>query len=114
MAKLSYVRGTTYTMTFNYTPPTGGANGSKALFTVKTQIDNDSTDLTNAVMAPKNIPMTNNTATITINPGDVADTVPASKNYVYDIKVIDTAGNIYPASSGTFQLDVTATNRITG
>lgn len=113
MAKLSYTRGTTYSMTFNYTPPTGGANGATALFTVKTQLDDDATDTTNAVLTPKNIAMTNNTCTIEIAPGDVADTIPAAKNYVFDIKVIDTAGKIYPAASGTFELDVTATNRIT-
>lgn len=113
MAKLSYVRGTTYNMTFNYTPPVGGADGATALFTVKTQLDDDTTDTTNAVLTPKNVAMTANSCTITIAPGDVADTVDASKNYVFDIKVIDTAGNIYLATSGTFELNVTATNRIT-
>lgn len=112
MAKISYLRGTTYTMTFNYTPASGEANGATCLFTVKTQVDNDATDTTNAVMSPKNITMTNNTCNIVISPSDVADTIPAAKNYVYDIRVIDGNGKIFPGSSGTFELDVTATNRI--
>lgn len=114
MAKLSYVRGTTFNITFNYTPPTGGANGATALFTVKTEIDNDPTDTDNAVVAPKNITMTDNSCVISLAPGDVADTISAANNYVWDIRVIDTSGNIYPGDSGAFELDVTATNRITG
>jgi len=112
MSKISYLRGTTYTMTFNYTPAAGEAAGATCLFTVKTQIDDDATDTTNAVMPPKNITMAANTCNIVINPSDVADTIDAATNYVYDIRVIDTAGKIFPGSSGTFELDVSATNRI--
>lgn len=112
MATLSYVRGTTYKMTFNYTPPEGTPDGATALFTVKTEIDNDATDTTNEIVK-KNVSMTDNSCTISIDPGDVAVTFDPAKNYVWDIKVIDADGNIYPAVSGKFQLDVTATNRIT-
>lgn len=112
MAKLNYVRGTTYNMTFNYTPPEGAAAGATALFTVKTEIDNDITDMTNDIMTPKNVPMTDNSCVITIDPADVGMSHDASNGYVWDIKVIDADGNIYPAVSGKFGLDVTATNRI--
>lgn len=111
MAKLSYLRGTTYEWTFNYTPVAGAADGATCLFTLKTEVDDDSTD--SAAIVKKNITMSDNSCTISIDPGDVADTYDASKNYVFDIRVIDGDGNIYPALSGKFELDVTATNRIT-
>lgn len=113
MATLEYTRGTSYDMTLNYTPPVGAANGATALFTVKTEIDDDPTDTTNDILAPKNIAMTNNSCVITLAPGDVGMAHDKGSNYVWDIKVIDTAGKIYPAVSGKFKLDVTATNRIT-
>lgn len=99
-------------MAFNYTPAAGEADGITCLFTVKTQIDDDPTDITNAVIAPKNISMVGNACNIEIAPSDVADTVSAANNYFYDIRVIDGNGKIFPGSSGTFELDVTATNRI--
>ncbi len=113
MADLAYVRGTTYSMTFNYTPAEGAPDGATALFTVKSEIDNDITDLENDIMVPKNVAMTDNSCVITINPGDVGMTHEKGRNYVWDIKVLDEEGNIYPAVSGKFALDVTATNRIT-
>ena len=113
MADLSYVRGTTYKMTFNYTPPTGAPDGAKALFTVKTEIDNDITDLENDILVPKNVTMTDNSCEITINPGDVGMAHEKGGGYVWDIKVLDEDDNVYPAVSGKFRLDVTATNRIT-
>lgn len=113
MATLSYVRGTTYKMTFNYTPADGAPDGATALFTVKTEIDNDITDTENDILTPKNVAMTDNSCEIEIEPGDVGMTHDPARNYVWDIKVIDEDGNIYPAVSGKFQLDVTATNRIT-
>lgn len=113
MASLEYVRGTTYKMTFNYTPAPGDPDGATALFTVKTQIDDDSTDLVNDIMTPKNVAMTDNSCVIEIEPGDVGMSHEKGNNYVWDIKVLDEAGNIYPAVSGKFKLDVTATNRIT-
>jgi len=113
VANLNYVRGTTYKMTFNYTPAPGDPDGVTALFTVKTEIDNDITDLVNDIMTPKNVTMTDNSCVIEIAPGDVGMDHDKARNYVWDIKVIDADGNIYPAVSGRFGLDVTATNRIT-
>jgi hypothetical protein len=113
MADLAYVRGTTFKMTFNYTPADGDPDGETALFTVKTEIDNDITDLENDIMTPKDVAMTDNSCVIEIAPGDVGMTHDKARNYVWDIKVIDADGNIYPAVSGKFALDVTATNRIT-
>lgn len=113
MADLAYVRGTTFSMTFNYTPAEGAADGETALFTVKTEIDNDITDLQNDILVPKNVSITDNSCVITIDPDDVGMAHEKGSNYVWDIKVIDADGNIYPAVSGKFKLDVTATNRIT-
>lgn len=113
MADLSYVRGTTYKITFNYTPAPGDPDGETALFTVKTEIDNDITDLENDILVPKNIAMTDNSCVIEIEPDDVGMSHDKASNYVWDIKVLDEDGNIYPATSGRFALDVTATNRIT-
>jgi len=113
MANLEYVRGTTYSMTFNYTPAEGAPNGATALFTVKTEIDNDITDLQNDILVPKNVAMTDNSCVIEIEPDDVGMEHEKGRNYVWDIKVLDAEGNIYPAVSGKFKLDVTATNRIT-
>ena len=113
MADLAYVRGTTYSFTFNWTPPVGAPAGETALFTVKTELDNDITDLTNDILTPKNIAMTNNSCVITIEAADVGMTHEKGSNYVWDIKVMDTDGKIWPAVSGKFKLNVTATNRIT-
>lgn len=113
MADLSYVRGTTYNFTFNYFPPDGAPDGETALFTVKTEIDNDITDLENDILVPKNIAMTDNSCTVEIEPGDVGMSHEKAGNYVWDIKVIDADNKIWPAVSGKFKLDVTATNRIT-
>lgn len=113
MADLSYVRGTTFSFTFNYTPAPGEGDGETALFTVKTEIDNDITDLENDILVPKDISMTDNSCTVTIDPGDVGMAHDPARNYVWDIKVLDANGKIFPAVSGKFKLDVTATNRIT-
>jgi hypothetical protein len=64
-------------------------------------------------MVPKNISMTDNSCVIEIEPDDVGMAHEASGGYVWDIKVLDTDGKIWPAVSGKFKLDVTATNRIT-
>lgn len=113
MADLEYTRGTTFKMTFNYTPAPGDPDGATALFTAKTEIDDDITDLQNDILVPKNVAMTDNSCVITIAPGDVGMEHEKSGGYVWDIKVLDDDGNIYPAVSGKFKLDVTATNRIT-
>lgn len=113
MADLAYVRGTTCKFTFNYTPAPGDPDGETVLFTVKTEIDNDITDLQNDILVPKNIAMTANSCVVEIAPGDVGMAHEKGGGYVWDIKVLDADGNIYPAVSGKFKLDVTATNRIT-
>lgn len=113
MADLAYVRGTTFRLTFNYTPAPGDPDGATALFTAKTEIDNDITDTQNDIFAPKNISMTDNSCTIVIDPDDVGMEHEKGSNYVWDLKVLDEDDNIYPAVSGKFKLDVTATNRIT-
>lgn len=113
MADLEYVRGTTFKMTFNYTPAAGDPDGATALFTVKTELDNDITDLQNDILTPKNVAMTDNSCVIELEPGDVGMAHDPARNYVWDIKVLDADGNIFPAVSGKFKLDVTATNRIT-
>jgi hypothetical protein len=112
-AEIEYVRGTTFQFTFNYTPPTGGADGATALFTVKTEIDNDITDLENDILVPKNVAMSGNTCNIEIAPGDVGMAHDPSGSYVWDLRVLDEDGKIYPCLAGKFKLDVTATNRIT-
>lgn len=111
--KLTYNRGSTYTLTHNYTAPT--YFGTKLIFTVKTvQNDTDATDLTNAVMTPKVITMSGSsfpqTTTITIAPTDVAVTMLPSNSYFYSIKVIDSNGGEYVVSSGTFVLTAVPTN----
>lgn len=113
MADLEYTRGTTFSMTFNYTPAAGNPDGATALFTAKTEIDDDITDTQNDILTPKNVSMTDNSCVITIEPGDVGMSHDKSGGYVWDIKVLDEDGNIFPAVSGKFKLDVTATNRIT-
>lgn len=112
-ATLEYVRGTTLQFTFNYTPAAGGGDGETALFTVKTEVDNDITDLERDILVPKNIAMTNNSCTIEIAPGDVGMEHEASGSYVWDLRVLDENNKIYPCLAGSFKLDVTATNRIT-
>lgn len=113
MADLEYVRGTTYKFTFNYTPAPGDPDAATALFTVKTEIDNDITDLVNDILVPKNIAMTDNSCVVEIEPDDVGMEHDPARNYAWDIKVLDADNNIYPAVSGKFKLNVTATNRIT-
>ena len=110
--KLIYPRTTTYTITHNYTGPFLGVT---LYFTVKNvQYDADGTDISESILAPKTIAMSGSSApqttTITINPADVADTV-IPGNYYYDIKVLDTNGDVYLCTSGTFELTASPTNR---
>lgn len=113
MVNLEYNRGTSFRFTFNYMPPEGAPAGETALFTVKTELDNDSTDLVNDILVPKNVAMSNNSCVIELEPDDVGMEHEKGGNYVWDIKVLDADGNIYLAVSGKFKLNVTATNRIT-
>lgn len=114
MGTIKYNRGTTYAITHNYTGPSLGAT---LFFTVKNvQDDSDNTDLTNALLTPKNIPMSGTAfpqqTIITIMPTDIPDTIDPG-DYFYDIKVLDTSGNLYLCDSGTFSLIATPTNRTT-
>lgn len=113
MGKITYTRGTTYSLTHTYTAPV--FFGVTLLFTVKTvSNDSDVTDLSDVVMAPKDITMSGSsfpqTTTFSINPTDVATTV-APATYFYSLKVIDSNGDEYVADSGTFILKAITTNR---
>ncbi len=97
-------------MTINYSNSNGVA-GTKAMFTIKpTQYDSNTTD-TSAILQ-KDVTLTANTGTLTINPSDIADTV-APGQYFYDIKVLDASGAIYQIAQGIFTLTAWPTNRET-
>jgi hypothetical protein len=107
---INYTRGTTYNLTHTYVAPQ--YFGANLIFTVKTvKNDTDITDLTNAVMTPKIIPMTGTSfpqsthiaIEVTMEPG----------NYYYSIKVVDTDGQEFIAVSGSFVLAAVSTNEIT-
>lgn len=108
---ITYVRGTTYSITSNYTGP---ALGSTLKFTVKIVAnDSDSSDTANAVLSPKSVAMSGSTfpqtTTITIAPTDVSlSKLPG--NYFYSLKVIDSLGHEYVADSGQFVLQAITTN----
>lgn len=114
MGAITYNRGTTYNITHIYQKNGVPSNdGIVLLFTVKSVVDDDITDA--AALISKNITMSGSTNVIPLSPGDIADSFPDG-DYVYDIKVVESWGPpaiIYPADSGDFTLDVTATNRIT-
>lgn len=105
--KITYNRGTTKNMTVNYNP-SGGANGSTILFTVKSDVDSSTADTT--ALVTKSPSMTANSGVITISPGDIAATWDEG-DYVYDIKVKDTNGDITLLFEGVFTLNASATNR---
>lgn len=115
MGKITYTRGTTYSLTHTYTAPE--YLGVTLLFTVKTiQNDSDASDTTNAVMPPKSVDMSGDsfpqTTVVTINPDDVALTMAPANNYYYSIKVIDSDGQEFMADQGTFVLNAYPTNEI--
>lgn len=108
MGKITYNRNTTYSLGVIYTN-TNGVLGSKALFTVKpTQYDSDALDATSILL--KDITLTANTGSTTINPTDLDDTI-LPGTYYYDFKVLDTSGAIYMIDSGKFVLVANPTNR---
>jgi hypothetical protein len=89
--------------------------GETLYFTVKNvEYDADNTDTTESLLTPKTITMTGSTfpqsTVITINPADIADTVDPG-DYYYDIKVLDTNGDVYLCVSGSFVLTASPTNR---
>jgi hypothetical protein len=112
MGKITYIRGTSYSLTHNYTAP--NYPGTKLIFGVKSvPNDTDPTDATNAIIAPKSIAMTGSTfpqsTVITINPTDVALTV-APGNYFYAIKIFDSNKGEYVVDSGSFVLTASSLN----
>lgn len=118
MGQITYNRGTTYNITFNYQKDGVPSNDAIAvIFTIKTNADDDSTD--SAALVQKVISMSGSSVNILLSPSDIADSYPDGK-YVYDLKVVESWGSpptvppvIYLGDSGKFTLDVTATNRIT-
>ena len=108
MAVITYPRGTTFPLTFNYTPLSGMANGATALFTVKpTQYDVTSNDST--AVFQKRVALTNNTGQDPILPTDVSDTnLPGT--YYYDYKVIDSTGEVFLITTDKFKLTASPTN----
>lgn len=111
MGKITYTRGTTYTITHIYkkngVPSTAG---TMLYFTVKpTQNDSDAADST--AIIDKQISMSGATTVFSINPADVAVTVQPG-DYYYDIKVKETTSPlvVYLADSGAFTLTATPTN----
>lgn len=115
MGKITYTRGTSYAITHNYTAPQ--YLGATLIFTVKNvPNDDDATDTTNQIMAPKRVSMTGSSfpqsTIIQINPGDVPMTIDGGE-YYYSVKVIDVNAKEYIADSGTFTLNVSTTNEIT-
>lgn len=113
MGKITYNRGTTFNITHVYQKNgVPSSAGIVLLFTVKQATDGDITD--SQALVKKNITMSGPTNEITLNPGDIADSWDDG-DYVYDLKVVESWGPppvIYLGDSGTFTLDVTATNRI--
>ena len=110
MGKISYTRGTTYTIGVTYANA-NGVVGQTVMFTAKTvQYDSDTADAT--AIFKQDQTLVSNAATITISPSSIAPTV-APGNYHYDVKVLDVSGEIYPIDSGVFTLKATPTNRLT-
>jgi len=113
MAKITYQRNTTYTITHIYQKDgVLSSAGHLLLFTVKqSQYDADSSDT--AAIVKKSITMSGPTNNIIINPGDIADSVPPG-TYYFDLLVVESTGPppvIYPAASGKFILTAQPTNR---
>jgi hypothetical protein len=109
---ITYPRTTTYTLTHNYTGPYLGAT---LYFTVKdVPYDADNSDIGNSILPPKNITMAGDVSpqatTITIEPSDIADSVPPGV-YYYEIKVLDTNGDVYLCVSNKFVLTASPNNR---
>lgn len=105
--KISYNRGTTANYTVNYTNSSGVA-GATILFSVKQDVDANTTDTT--ALFKTNAAMTANQAIVEILPTSIAPSFDEG-NYVYDIKVIDTSGDIFLLVEGVFALNASATNR---
>jgi hypothetical protein len=110
MGKITYERGTTYTITHTYQKNgVDSTDGATLFFTVKSDQYDTSTDDSTAIVK-KTVTMSGATNTFTIDPTDVADTVDPG-DYYYDMKVKETGGAIYGVDSGTFKLIAQPTNR---
>lgn len=111
MGKITYNRGTTFSITHIYqkngAPST---DGQTLLFTAKTQ-ESDSDDDDSTAFLVKSVAMSGSTNVITIEPDDILPSV-SPGNYYYDIKVVEGANVVYLADSGKFILDATPTNRL--
>jgi hypothetical protein len=111
--KIDYERNTTYT--FDHVYQKNGVDsdaGMTLFFTVKTDQYDSSTDDSTALIK-KTYSMNGATTTVTISPGDIADTVEPG-DYFFDIKIKESDGPpkvIYPGISGTFSLMAHSTNR---
>lgn len=106
---ITYYRGTTSTWTINYSNA-NAVPGVSALFTVKATPGYDQDTLDSNAIVKKKVTLTDNSGSLVLNPSDIQDTV-APGNYFFDVKVIDSAGNIYPIVTGVFTLIATPTNR---
>ena len=113
--KLEVNRGTTYVITVNYQQDGVAADltGATVFFTVKTaQYSTDATDA-DALVSKDVISHTNPTAgitQITLDPVDTATITPGK--YFYDIKVLDSDGDIYKIDEGKIVIDGSPTNRL--
>lgn len=112
MASLKINRGTTYTISVNYSRNGEPASlvGATVRFTAKpNEWDDDAVD--NSASVRKDI--TNGTeegaATIILNPADTSNLEPGT--YFYDIKVEEASGAIYKIDEGKIKLDGSPTNR---
>lgn len=108
MSKITYPRGTTFPLTFNYVPLSGMPNGATAIFTVKeTQYDATSNDST--AVLQKRVTLTGNTGSDNIMPTDINDTYVPATMY-YDYKIIDSTGEVFLITTDKFVLTASPTN----
>lgn len=110
MGKITYDRGTTYTLTHIYQK--NGVNSSDGVtlfFTVKS-VDNDTDATDSTAILQKNVSMSGATNTITILPTDIPVTQEEGK-YFYDLKVKESETVTYKVDEGTFVLNASPTNR---
>lgn len=108
---ITYTRGTTYSLTHNYTGP---ALGVTLYFVVKSVAnDIDASDTANSLFTPKSISMTGSTfpqiTNIVISPTDVS-VAKTPGTWYYSLKVKDASGHQYECDAGTFTLNAITVN----
>lgn len=113
MTDITINQGTTYTMAYTYTVngSAGNLTGATIRFTVKdAEYDTSSDDST--ALIKKNV-TSHSDPTAGISSIDLApvDTDVTPGKYFYDIKVEDSAGNIYKTHEGRLTIDGSPTNR---